>query len=361
MSPRKYLTYANVVSTLCLFMLLGGVAYAGTQLAKNSVGTKQLKSKAVTKAKLAPNSVTGQSVVDGSLTGADINASTLGKVPSAASAEQANSAKTAGSANTANSANSAKTANTANSAKTATTANTADTAKSAETAKSATNAGHADTADTATSADHADTAGTATNADHATSATDADHATTADTAKSVEKATEAERATTADTATNAGHADSATNADHATEAEKAATAAESEKLGGHAASEFGSAVLASGPLRSAAPSFYRITGENEKESGSAQAASTLMPNRKLVATDFAVHLGGLGGINNQITISLVVNGTEHPVCSAFPLLPGTCTPEVSIAIPAQAEVAWQISSTPPMLLEPQFAMELIPG
>jgi hypothetical protein len=39
---RDRLTYANVVSTLCLFLLLGGEAYAATQLPKNSVGTKQL-------------------------------------------------------------------------------------------------------------------------------------------------------------------------------------------------------------------------------------------------------------------------------------------------------------------------------
>ena len=35
---RPRLSYANVVSTLCLFLLLGGGAYAATKLAKNSVG-----------------------------------------------------------------------------------------------------------------------------------------------------------------------------------------------------------------------------------------------------------------------------------------------------------------------------------
>jgi len=44
---RDKLTYANVISTLCLFMLLGGGAYAATQLPKNSVGTKQIKNNAV--------------------------------------------------------------------------------------------------------------------------------------------------------------------------------------------------------------------------------------------------------------------------------------------------------------------------
>jgi len=49
---RSALTYSNVVSTLCLFLLLGGVAYAASQLAPNSVGTKQLKNGAVTLKKI---------------------------------------------------------------------------------------------------------------------------------------------------------------------------------------------------------------------------------------------------------------------------------------------------------------------
>jgi hypothetical protein len=77
---RGKLTYANVVSTLCLFLLLGGgAAFAAIQLPKNSVGTKQLKK----------NSVIGSKVKDGSLTGADINLSMLGTVPSATNATHA--------------------------------------------------------------------------------------------------------------------------------------------------------------------------------------------------------------------------------------------------------------------------------
>jgi hypothetical protein len=98
---RRHLTYANVVSTICLFLLLGGVAYAGTQLAKGSVGTNQLKAEAVTKGKLHPNSVNSKKVVDNSLTGADINAATLGKVPSAVNAENATNAGHATNADTA--------------------------------------------------------------------------------------------------------------------------------------------------------------------------------------------------------------------------------------------------------------------
>jgi hypothetical protein len=51
---RGKLTYANVVSTICLFLLLGGgAAFAATHLPKNSVGTKQLKRGAVTPVKLS--------------------------------------------------------------------------------------------------------------------------------------------------------------------------------------------------------------------------------------------------------------------------------------------------------------------
>jgi hypothetical protein len=53
MRPR--ITYANVVSTLCLFVLLGGTAWA---VAANSIGTKQLKDRAVTTPKLRDRAVT---------------------------------------------------------------------------------------------------------------------------------------------------------------------------------------------------------------------------------------------------------------------------------------------------------------
>ncbi len=48
------LTYSNVISTLCLVLLLGGgTAYAASQLGKESVGTRQLAKGAVTPAKLS--------------------------------------------------------------------------------------------------------------------------------------------------------------------------------------------------------------------------------------------------------------------------------------------------------------------
>jgi hypothetical protein len=108
---RGKLTYANVMSTLAVFLVVsGGAAYAASHLGKNSVGTKQLKKNAVTTAKikneaiatekikngsvtngkladgsvgstqLQANSVNGGNVQAGSLTGSDINQSTLTSV-----------------------------------------------------------------------------------------------------------------------------------------------------------------------------------------------------------------------------------------------------------------------------------------
>lgn len=76
---RPRLTYANVVSTMCLFILLGGGAWAATQLPKNSVGTQQLKTDAVTSAKID----------DGTIVGADVNEAKLGKVLLAKQADNA--------------------------------------------------------------------------------------------------------------------------------------------------------------------------------------------------------------------------------------------------------------------------------
>jgi hypothetical protein len=80
---RKNLTYANVMSSLAVFLVLAGAtAVAATHLAKNSVGTAQLKASAVTGAKLAngavvgakirANSLDGDKIQDGSITSRDI-------------------------------------------------------------------------------------------------------------------------------------------------------------------------------------------------------------------------------------------------------------------------------------------------
>src|ERR1700754_2227057 len=49
--PRP--TYANVASTLALFLSLGGVSWAAATLPRNSVGSAQIRSGAITPAKLS--------------------------------------------------------------------------------------------------------------------------------------------------------------------------------------------------------------------------------------------------------------------------------------------------------------------
>lgn len=96
-SARRHLSYANVISTICLFILLGGSAYAAARLPAKSVGTAQLKAGAVTGAKIK----------DGTITGAKVDSRTLGPVPAAASADHATNADHATSAERATSADNA--------------------------------------------------------------------------------------------------------------------------------------------------------------------------------------------------------------------------------------------------------------
>lgn len=85
MRLKRRLTYANVMSSIAVFLVLGGAtALAASQLGKNSVGGAQLKRNAVTAAKIKKNAVTstkikkdaitGSKIKDGSIGGADINA-----------------------------------------------------------------------------------------------------------------------------------------------------------------------------------------------------------------------------------------------------------------------------------------------
>jgi hypothetical protein len=85
---------AMIVALIALVAALSGTAYAA--LGKNSVGTRQLKAKAVTSGKIANNAVTSVKVAKNSLTGADINLGALGTVPSADRAGSAGNADTVG-------------------------------------------------------------------------------------------------------------------------------------------------------------------------------------------------------------------------------------------------------------------------
>lgn len=61
------LTYANVVSTACLFIVLGGGAYAATTLPKGSVGSKQIKRSAVSSSKVKDRSLLARDFKRGQL------------------------------------------------------------------------------------------------------------------------------------------------------------------------------------------------------------------------------------------------------------------------------------------------------
>jgi hypothetical protein len=101
------LTYANIISTLCLFLLLGGgAALAAGKLGKNTVGTKQLKANAVTAAKIKNAAVTAAKIKNGAITGAKVDLGTIGTVPSATKADSATTAITA--TNATNATNAAK-------------------------------------------------------------------------------------------------------------------------------------------------------------------------------------------------------------------------------------------------------------
>lgn len=95
----KQLTYANVMASLAVFLVLaGGTAFAASQLGKNSVGSKQIKKNAVTAAKIKKNAVTTAKVKnnaittakikDGAITGPKVNLGSLGTVPNAAKSEK---------------------------------------------------------------------------------------------------------------------------------------------------------------------------------------------------------------------------------------------------------------------------------
>ena len=77
---RKRLTYANVMSSIAVFLMLGGA----TAIAAKKIGTKQLKANSVTTGKIKKNAVTTAKIKKNAVTGAKVNESTLGQVPSAA-------------------------------------------------------------------------------------------------------------------------------------------------------------------------------------------------------------------------------------------------------------------------------------
>jgi hypothetical protein len=97
---RSRLTYANVVASLALFLVLSGgtaVALTGSntvfsddivdnQVRSADVRNDTLTGGGLTAADLRPGSVGGSEVKDGSVTGADVKESSLGRVPQAGNA-----------------------------------------------------------------------------------------------------------------------------------------------------------------------------------------------------------------------------------------------------------------------------------
>jgi hypothetical protein len=113
---RVHLTYANVMSSLAVFLVLGAGGALAAKKATQKIGTTQIKASAITtakikngavdskklrtgavstekiidgavaSAKLGDGSVTNSKLASGAVTGDKVNASTLGEVPSANSA-----------------------------------------------------------------------------------------------------------------------------------------------------------------------------------------------------------------------------------------------------------------------------------
>src|SRR5829696_540070 len=72
---------AMIVACAALVIALGDVSYAAAVLPESSVGTVQLKKKAVTASKLRANSVSGTKMKDGTLTAIDFQAGQLPQGP----------------------------------------------------------------------------------------------------------------------------------------------------------------------------------------------------------------------------------------------------------------------------------------
>ena len=72
---RQQLSYANVTATLALFIALGGTSYAALTLPRNSVGSKQIRSRSVGSSELHTSAVTSRTVRNRSLALRDLSRS----------------------------------------------------------------------------------------------------------------------------------------------------------------------------------------------------------------------------------------------------------------------------------------------
>ena len=90
---RRHLSYANVMSSIAVFAVLGGGAWAASQ-----IGTADIQNGAVTKKKLHRDAVATKKIKNNAVTGAKVREGSLATVPRAASADAAATAAIADSA-----------------------------------------------------------------------------------------------------------------------------------------------------------------------------------------------------------------------------------------------------------------------
>lgn len=109
---RKRLTYANVMSSIAVFLVLGGATalaaskITAKQLQSNSVTTAKIKKNAVTASKIKDSSITTSKIAKDAVTGDKVAESSLGQVPSALNATNATNAVNATHATSATTAGS---------------------------------------------------------------------------------------------------------------------------------------------------------------------------------------------------------------------------------------------------------------
>ena len=72
---RERITYANTMSTLAVFIALGGTAWAATALPRNSVGASQIRAGAVRSSEIRNNSVRSADIRDRSIGLRDLSTS----------------------------------------------------------------------------------------------------------------------------------------------------------------------------------------------------------------------------------------------------------------------------------------------
>ena len=102
---RKRVTYANVMSSIAVFLVLGGAsAYAAKKIGSNeikgnSITTGKIKKEAISASKIKKNAVTTAKIANGAVTGAKLNLGSVGTVPNAAHANNADNANNANALN----------------------------------------------------------------------------------------------------------------------------------------------------------------------------------------------------------------------------------------------------------------------